>query len=187
MNVPPSNPTEGSPAVAAKYVAVLFDIDGTLINSGGAGAASWRLAFDELYGIPADIGKYTDTGMTDPDVGRQTFAALLHREPTRAELAAVLGPVEAFDCRLRGRSGSLKTCCGWTPNPPSSSATTPPRTGTPSASRALRRRPTRGGPTPEARPADRSFNANEDPAHEAGESPVREDQVDAEPMTTTPV
>ena len=48
MSVPPSNPTEGSPAVAAKYVTVLFDIDGTLINSGGAGAASWRLAFDEL-------------------------------------------------------------------------------------------------------------------------------------------
>ena len=30
----------------------------------------------------------------------------------------------------------------------------------------------------------RSFNANEDPAHQAGESPVREDQVDAEPMPT---
>ena len=29
-------------------------------------------AFDELYGIPADIGKFTDAGMTDPDVGRKT-------------------------------------------------------------------------------------------------------------------
>ena len=76
--------------MAAKYLAILFDIDGTLINSGGAGAASWRLAFDELYGIPADIGKYTDTGMTDPDVGRQTFEALLHREPTRGEFAKLL-------------------------------------------------------------------------------------------------
>jgi beta-phosphoglucomutase-like phosphatase (HAD superfamily) len=38
-------------------IAVLFDIDGTLLITGGAGAASWRLAFDELYGIPADIGK----------------------------------------------------------------------------------------------------------------------------------
>jgi phosphoglycolate phosphatase len=37
-----------------------------LIVTGGAGADSWRLAFDELYGIPADIGKFTDTGMTDP-------------------------------------------------------------------------------------------------------------------------
>ena len=36
--------------------AVLFDIDGTLISTGGAGARSWRYAFQELHGIPADIG-----------------------------------------------------------------------------------------------------------------------------------
>jgi hypothetical protein len=48
MSVPPSNPTVGSPAVAAKCVAILFDIDGTLINSGRAGSAAWRLAFNEL-------------------------------------------------------------------------------------------------------------------------------------------
>jgi phosphoglycolate phosphatase-like HAD superfamily hydrolase len=66
-------------------VAILFDIDGTLITTGGAGAASWRLAFDELYGIPADIGEFTDTGMTDPEVGRQTFAAVMHRQPARKE------------------------------------------------------------------------------------------------------
>jgi hypothetical protein len=48
MSVSPSNPTVGSPAVAAKYVAILFDIDGTSSNSGRAGAAAWRLAFNEL-------------------------------------------------------------------------------------------------------------------------------------------
>ncbi|WP_337308992.1 HAD family hydrolase [Candidatus Aeolococcus gillhamiae] len=71
-------------------LAILFDIDGTLIISGGAGAASWRMAFDELYGIPADIGQFTDTGMTDPDVGRRTFVAVLHRQPSRAEFAKLL-------------------------------------------------------------------------------------------------
>jgi phosphoglycolate phosphatase len=71
-------------------LAVLFDIDGTLISSGGAGAASWRLAFEELYGIPADIGKYTDAGMTDPEVGRLTFKNVVGHEPTRRELARVL-------------------------------------------------------------------------------------------------
>jgi phosphoglycolate phosphatase len=71
-------------------IAVLFDIDGTLIITGGAGAASWRLAFDELYGIPADIGQFTDTGMTDPDVGRQTFEAVMHREPRRKEFTRLL-------------------------------------------------------------------------------------------------
>jgi len=71
-------------------IAILFDIDGTLIITGGAGAASWRLAFDELYGIPADIGKYTDTGMTDPDVGHKTFEAVMHRPPERQEFTRLL-------------------------------------------------------------------------------------------------
>jgi phosphoglycolate phosphatase len=73
-----------------KPLAVLFDIDGTLITSGGAGAESWRRAFDELYGIPADIGKYTDTGMTDPEVGRLTFVNVLGREPTPEEQATLM-------------------------------------------------------------------------------------------------
>ena len=61
---------------------ILFDIDGTLVTTGGAGAVAWRRAFQELHGIPADIGEYTDAGMTDPDVGAKTFEAVLHREPT---------------------------------------------------------------------------------------------------------
>jgi phosphoglycolate phosphatase len=76
--------------MADDRIAILFDIDGTLLITGGAGAASWRLAFDELYGIPADIGKFTDTGMTDPDVGRKTFQAVLHREPERKEFTRLL-------------------------------------------------------------------------------------------------
>src|SRR3989454_7036419 len=76
--------------MAGKRIAILFDIDGTLIDTGGAGAASWRLAFDELYGIPADIGKFTDAGMTDPDVGRKTFEAVLNRKPERKEFTRLL-------------------------------------------------------------------------------------------------
>jgi phosphoglycolate phosphatase-like HAD superfamily hydrolase len=71
-------------------LAILFDIDGTLINTGGAGAASWRLAFDELYGISADIGKFTDAGMTDPAVGRRTFEAVLNRKPERREFTRLM-------------------------------------------------------------------------------------------------
>ena len=76
--------------MASERIAILFDIDGTLINTGGAGAASWRLAFDELYGIPADIGKFTDAGMTDPAVGRETFEAVLNRKPERKEFTRLL-------------------------------------------------------------------------------------------------
>jgi phosphoglycolate phosphatase-like HAD superfamily hydrolase len=73
-----------------RVVAVLFDIDGTLITSGGAGGVAWREAFQELYGIPADIGKFTDAGMTDPEVGRRTFASVVGHEPSHRELARVL-------------------------------------------------------------------------------------------------
>jgi phosphoglycolate phosphatase-like HAD superfamily hydrolase len=71
-------------------LAILFDIDGTLIESGGAGATSWREAFQEVFGVPADIGEYTDAGMTDPEVGRLTFEKVLGREPTPREMARLL-------------------------------------------------------------------------------------------------
>ena len=69
---------------------LLFDIDGTLISSGGAGTVAWKQAFDELHGIPADIGEFIDAGMTDPDVGAKTFQAVLHRKPTPHELAQLI-------------------------------------------------------------------------------------------------
>src|SRR6185437_9833270 len=64
----------------AKPIAVLFDIDETLVHTGGAGARSWAWAFDQLYGVPADIGQHTSAGETDPQVGRETFRAVLHRD-----------------------------------------------------------------------------------------------------------
>ncbi len=69
---------------------LLFDIDGTLVATGGAGGAAWKLAFEELHGIAADIGQFTEAGMTDPDVGAKTFEAVLHRTPTHHELAQLL-------------------------------------------------------------------------------------------------
>jgi phosphoglycolate phosphatase len=68
-------------------IAVLFDIDETLVHTGGAGARSWAWAFDQLHGVPADIGAHTSAGETDPQVGRETFRAVLHREPSFDELA----------------------------------------------------------------------------------------------------
>src|SRR5947208_10809156 len=73
-----------------KPEAVLFDIDGTLISTGGAGARSWRYAFDELHGIPADIGQFSDAGMTDPTVARLTFEHAVGHEPSPQELATVM-------------------------------------------------------------------------------------------------
>jgi phosphoglycolate phosphatase len=65
---------------------VLFDVDETLIHTGGAGAKSWMKAFDQLHGIPADIGDHTSAGETDPQVARATFRAVMKRDPSQDEL-----------------------------------------------------------------------------------------------------
>jgi phosphoglycolate phosphatase len=70
----------------AKPVVVLFDVDETLVHTGGSGARSWKVAFDKLYGVPADIGAHTSAGETDPEVARETFRAVLEREPNDDEL-----------------------------------------------------------------------------------------------------
>ena len=74
----------------ATAVAVCFDIDGTLISSGGAGAVSWRRAFDDLHGAAADIGEFSDAGMTDPEVARLTFAAVVGHDPSTSELSRLM-------------------------------------------------------------------------------------------------
>jgi phosphoglycolate phosphatase-like HAD superfamily hydrolase len=71
----------------AKPVVVLFDVDETLVHTGGSGARSWKAAFDTLYGIPADIGEHSSAGETDPQVARATFNAMLGRDPSDDELS----------------------------------------------------------------------------------------------------
>ncbi len=66
---------------------VLFDVDETLVHTGGAGARSWTRAFQKLYGVAADIGDHSSAGETDPEVARATFRGVLNREPHKAELA----------------------------------------------------------------------------------------------------
>lgn len=51
----------------------LFDIDGTLIDAGGAGRASMAQAFAEIGGDPA-LGAFRYGGMTDRAIARQGLA-----------------------------------------------------------------------------------------------------------------
>jgi len=87
---PPGAPLPPEPGPNHSTQAVLFDIDGTLITTGGAGAVAWRRAFAEIYGVEADISAHTHAGMTDPDVGRLTFAGVLGRLPAAQELARLM-------------------------------------------------------------------------------------------------
>ena len=70
----------------AKPVVVLFDVDETLVHTGGSGARSWKAAFEKLHGIPADIGDHSSAGETDPQVARATFRGVIGRDPSDNEL-----------------------------------------------------------------------------------------------------
>jgi len=70
--------------------AVLFDIDGTLISTGGASDRAWRRAFGELHGIEVNVGDYTGKGVTDPVVGLTSFRGAIGREPREEEMARLM-------------------------------------------------------------------------------------------------
>lgn len=54
---------------------VLFDIDGTLLSAGGAGARAVRDAMLEVYGQTGAIGGYNMGGRTDPQIVRELLTA----------------------------------------------------------------------------------------------------------------
>ncbi|MDX6606441.1 MAG: phosphoglycolate phosphatase [Solirubrobacterales bacterium] len=70
--------------------AVLFDIDGTLISTGGASDRAWKRAFKELHDVDVDVPAVTGKGVPDPEVGRVVFKAALGREPTEDEANALM-------------------------------------------------------------------------------------------------
>jgi phosphoglycolate phosphatase-like HAD superfamily hydrolase len=70
---------------------VLFDIDGTLLVTGGAGAVAWQRAFRELYEVDADIEEHTHAGMTDPEIAEIVFREVIGREGSEAERAEAIG------------------------------------------------------------------------------------------------
>lgn len=76
---------------ASAIRAVLFDIDGTLLVTGGAGGVAWQSAFEELYGVEADIAEHTDAGMTDPEIAAIVFREVIGREGSPEERAKAIG------------------------------------------------------------------------------------------------
>jgi phosphoglycolate phosphatase-like HAD superfamily hydrolase len=71
--------------------AVLFDIDGTILVTGGAGGVAWQRAFEQLHGVEADIAEHTDAGMTDPEIAAIVFREVIGREGTQEERSKAIG------------------------------------------------------------------------------------------------
>jgi len=66
----------------------LFDIDNTLLNSGGAGAKAMTLAFEEIFGVPDAFAGIEYTGRSDIAIFRD--AALAHDIDTNGQFPELL-------------------------------------------------------------------------------------------------
>lgn len=87
--------------------AVLFDIDGTLLYTGGAGAVAWQRAFEELYRVEADIEEHTHAGMTDPEITEVVFREVIGRPGSEEEHA------RAMACYLRHLEAAVAESDGY--------------------------------------------------------------------------
>ena len=68
---------------------LLFDLDWTLIYTGGAGVRALDHAFEKLFGIPQAMKKVTPDGKTDPAICREMIRVFLNREPQNGEIEAL--------------------------------------------------------------------------------------------------
>ena len=74
----------------ADVAALLFDIDGTLISTGGASDRAWHRAFLELHDVEVNVPDYTGKGVPDPAVGLQCFEGAIGREPEGDEMVKLM-------------------------------------------------------------------------------------------------
>ena len=68
---------------------LLWDIDGTLLNTDRAGMHAWVQALGAEHGSPVDVNSMSPAGMTDGGIAKDAIADVLCREYS-AELAASL-------------------------------------------------------------------------------------------------
>src|SRR5207244_11948730 len=61
-------------SIMQKRNLVLFDIDGTLLTSGGAGEKALRLALKSRFGHEDDLAEIEIAGRTDSGITRQILA-----------------------------------------------------------------------------------------------------------------
>ncbi len=95
---------------------VLFDIDGTLIDTGGAGMRALDRVFEEFYDKPNVFANYSFSGKVDKRILLDAFEQLWQREPTPAEIEAVRsGYLERLDEELANTPHLYKVLPGVRP------------------------------------------------------------------------
>lgn len=67
----------------------LFDLDGTLVSTGGAGLRALDRAFRELYGIDGVMASVNPQGKTDPAIFREIIRTHLRRDMAAEEAGKI--------------------------------------------------------------------------------------------------
>jgi phosphoglycolate phosphatase len=91
---------------------ILFDLDWTLIYSGGAGVRALDRAFEMRHGVPNAMAQVSVDGKTDPAICREMIQVLLKRPAVQAEVdagARQRGPGVGRLQNPAGRSGAART------------------------------------------------------------------------------
>lgn len=93
---------------------LLFDVDGTLVDVGGAGRAALRGALEEVFGEAGPLERVDFHGRTDPSIVREVLRALGREDPwIDGRLADVWSPYLArLEEELVARDGRVRTCAG---------------------------------------------------------------------------
>src|SRR5437660_11760563 len=86
---------------------LLFDIDGTLIRSGGAGKAAMEAGLRTAFGVTEIRDRVSYSGRTDPGIARELLA--LHGvEPTDANVERLkVAYLSHLPASLRRRGGTV--------------------------------------------------------------------------------
>ena len=88
---------------------ILWDVDGTLVQTGGVGAAAFVGAIEALFGVAAADHGVSLAGKTDPQIAREILTVLELHDDADARLPALLAETERLvaagrdTIRARGR------------------------------------------------------------------------------------
>jgi phosphoglycolate phosphatase-like HAD superfamily hydrolase len=99
----------------APFVLFLFDIDGTILLSGGAGLRALELAFQDLHGMPGAMDGIPPDGKTDPFIVQEIFQHRLGRAPSRQETETLLRTYTGHLQREVGDSRQFRVMPGVAP------------------------------------------------------------------------
>jgi phosphoglycolate phosphatase len=89
--------------VAGVERVILWDVDGTLVRTGGIGAEAFGTAIETLFGVPARDHGVSLAGKTDPQIAREILTVLELHDDAEARLPVLLAETERLVAAGRDR------------------------------------------------------------------------------------